>query len=817
MEKAFKTRLAEETQFCSKTPRKAGREKPLDVQMAKVNKQRRDDAQNMVETSDVHFSKRPRTRLLDGMCGEDYHNARVQANPGQIDIMAQIDDIITETSRRFDQDPLDIRRFSRRIHRGSPNPHLSGSRTQPDCLSRQTERLWTPEENVQKITRGRPVDQGLPWKKPLLYPKYGKKKASVEFSDLERLEETEFLNDNLIGFYLRYLEQRLEEARPEVSKKVYFFNTFFYASLTNTQRGKRGINYEAVQKWTRSVDIFAFDYVVVPINESSHWYLAIICNLPALLPNFASTKNSPETKDACSPHHDQCPEDSSSAAALPDDRSSSPTVDVTRTQHDHPAMNESKVEPSLEDQAPTTSFAEMSLEAEQMKDSSNTDRCTSRAKANDRELRAEEQGILDAQIKDVPAQLTARAREIDTSIVQNGEVINVDVAVSSQEQKVDSAKKRKRKSAPPITRINPDSPSIITFDSLGLTHSPTIRILKDYLLDEGRAKRGLQWEELPIRGVTAKDIPQQNNFCDCGLFLLGYVDKFLDDPKDFTSKVLARQYNVEKDWPRLNPSMLRVSIRQQIMDLHKDQVDDQRESAKKADKYHGKEQNTDGRSHPKDDVQVDIRPGGPSSSHSSTPRRQRSQPLEINPRRGMRHKEALKSALEIGAPETQNCVDSSRIDDEETGKNSREGSYGSQIEQVLLEHDLDSEPNNAATKRVSEENENTRQLDTCQQLQSSPSAISAEVGDQVQTLREISRVVEDSQPDSVQEILSGEPPTIFPRTPIRKADHDIEQDLCRSPSTVGAAEKRAVSRGPLNRPSKVQKREESLIIELDSS
>lgn len=804
MDKAFKKRLAEETHFCSKTPGKAGGEEPKDIQMAKLNKKRRDDAPHVVETNDQYSSKRPRTRLLDVMRGDDNQNARVRTNLGPIDIKDQIDDITSENSRRLDQGPLDCSRFSRRIHRGSPNPHLSGSRIQPERHSRPTRRLWTLEKNAQKVARSQPVDLGPPWKKPLLYPKYGKKKASVEFSDLERLEETEFLNDNLIGFYLRYLEQRLEEVRPDFAEKVYFFNTFFYASLTNTQRGKKGINYEAVQKWTRSIDIFAFDYVVVPINESSHWYLAIICNLPAVLPDFAAIKSSPETKDACSPHHDQWGEDSSSAAATSDDRLSSPIE------------NESKVEPNLEDQAPTTSFAEMSLKAEQMKDSSNVDRHTSGKKANDPGLPAEGQGKLDSQIKDGLAQPKALAYELAPSVVQNGEGINVEVTVSSQEQKVEvSVKKRKRKSAPPITRMNPNSPAIITFDSLGLTHSPTVRILKDYLRDEGRAKRGLQWEEVPIRGVTAKEIPLQDNFCDCGLFLLGYVDKFLDEPKEFTSKILARQYDVKRDWPRLNPSMLRVSIRQQLMDLHKDQVDDQRESAKKADKYYGKEQNVDARSHPKEEIQVDIRPASPPSSQSTPPRRQRSLSLELNPRRGITHNEALKNALEIGAPESRNCIDSSRKDDEEGEINSREDSCGSQIEQVLFEHDLDSEPDNVAAKRVSLENDETRQLDAFQQLHSPRSVFFAAVGDQLQTLREISRVVEDSQSDSVQEILSGEPPTSLPRTPIRNADHDFEQDRCRSPSTVGAAEKRAVSRGPQKRPSKAQKQREFSVIELD--
>lgn len=32
-----------------------------------------------------------------------------------------------------------------------------------------------------------------------------------------------------------------------------------------------------VKKWTKNVNLFEKDFVVVPINENAHWFLAIIC------------------------------------------------------------------------------------------------------------------------------------------------------------------------------------------------------------------------------------------------------------------------------------------------------------------------------------------------------------------------------------------------------------------------------------------------------------------------------------------------------------------------------------------------------------
>lgn len=35
--------------------------------------------------------------------------------------------------------------------------------------------------------------------------------------------------------------------------------------------------YDRVKRWTKNVNIFDKDYVIVPINEHSHWFVAVIC------------------------------------------------------------------------------------------------------------------------------------------------------------------------------------------------------------------------------------------------------------------------------------------------------------------------------------------------------------------------------------------------------------------------------------------------------------------------------------------------------------------------------------------------------------
>jgi len=35
--------------------------------------------------------------------------------------------------------------------------------------------------------------------------------------------------------------------------------------------------YERVKRWTKKINIFEKDFIVVPINEHSHWFVAVIC------------------------------------------------------------------------------------------------------------------------------------------------------------------------------------------------------------------------------------------------------------------------------------------------------------------------------------------------------------------------------------------------------------------------------------------------------------------------------------------------------------------------------------------------------------
>ncbi|XP_007893952.1 sentrin-specific protease 7 isoform X1 [Callorhinchus milii] len=125
---------------------------------------------------------------------------------------------------------------------------------------------------------------------------------AVTTEDLECLVEGEFLNDVIIDFYLKYL--LLEKAPKELAKRTHIFSSFFYRRLTRkdaaiseetTNLSIQHKRHQRVKTWTRHVDIFTKDFIFVPVNEESHWYLAVIC-FPALEKPVYESEVSSEAK-----------------------------------------------------------------------------------------------------------------------------------------------------------------------------------------------------------------------------------------------------------------------------------------------------------------------------------------------------------------------------------------------------------------------------------------------------------------------------------------------------------------------------------------
>ena len=127
--------------------------------------------------------------------------------------------------------------------------------------------------------------------------------VTVCLGDLKTLEYEEFLNDIIIDFYLTYLHHQM--LSPEDRTGVHMFSTMFYVRLTNTdnklsQKGLDQTKKTAAQRrhgnvssWTKNLNIFEKNLLIIPICEHAHWYLVIVVK-PGLVTTPEETNNNGE-------------------------------------------------------------------------------------------------------------------------------------------------------------------------------------------------------------------------------------------------------------------------------------------------------------------------------------------------------------------------------------------------------------------------------------------------------------------------------------------------------------------------------------------
>jgi len=117
----------------------------------------------------------------------------------------------------------------------------------PDDAVELVERVWNLRANREEVfAKGFDVE--------------------ITRKDLLTLFEVEWLNDEVINFYMNLIVRRNTEQNLP---KVYAFSTFFYPNISSK-------GYASVKRWTRKVDIFSHDLLLIPIHLTAHWCLATV-------------------------------------------------------------------------------------------------------------------------------------------------------------------------------------------------------------------------------------------------------------------------------------------------------------------------------------------------------------------------------------------------------------------------------------------------------------------------------------------------------------------------------------------------------------
>eukprot|EP00941_MAST-03F_sp_MAST-3F-sp1_P003790 g3790.t1 len=106
-------------------------------------------------------------------------------------------------------------------------------------------------------------------------------KIPITRSDIKTLRPGAWLNDEVLNFYMEILQERNKQqlgkaSGPEgkMTPDCHFFLSYFFTKLVF---GPTGYCYSNVRRWTRKVDLFKKDIILVPINlHNSHWTWAAI-------------------------------------------------------------------------------------------------------------------------------------------------------------------------------------------------------------------------------------------------------------------------------------------------------------------------------------------------------------------------------------------------------------------------------------------------------------------------------------------------------------------------------------------------------------
>ncbi|GJJ76614.1 hypothetical protein EMPS_08973 [Entomortierella parvispora] len=337
------------------------------------------------------------------------------------------------------------------------------------------------------------------------------KQIAVQSEDLSRLDDGEFLNDTIIEFGHKYIHTNLEKSNPEVAHQTYIFNTFFYQRLVSKPWTGKYCSYDAVKSWTNRVDIFSKKYLIIPIHENLHWYLAIITNPGLLLeqrPAAESTESSPGGDPELSP------------------------------------LVGSKLNPATQPNG-------------------------------DKDIGADPENGDVLNGDDARSENSNHASPSGSSLLDNPKVLNESGKNKNEDKPPSNGtlderlqSKRKLRSASAIPLDPDERPYIIVLDSIDGYHSGVFKTLRSYLQQELLTRKMVDKNigSAEIGGKYASKCPKQQNHCDCGLYVLHYSEVFLQRPGLLLDGILNK-FDGDSMWNSSDLPKKREHYRKIVLDI----------------------------------------------------------------------------------------------------------------------------------------------------------------------------------------------------------------------------------------------------------
>merc|ERR1719470_621337 len=120
-----------------------------------------------------------------------------------------------------------------------------------------------------------------------------------------------------------------------------------------------------------------------------------------------------------------------------------------------------------------------------------------------------------------------------------------------------------------IAVMTRDRSSLVVMDSLGGENREVVDLIKEYLVIELNMEEGnTNLEEMKQIEVVRSCLPQQDNYTDCGIYLLHYVEKMLERPQD----ILCPEEDLTTWFPKSEVAGKRSSLALLIKQIAEDQA-----------------------------------------------------------------------------------------------------------------------------------------------------------------------------------------------------------------------------------------------------
>ncbi|KAJ3789207.1 hypothetical protein GGU10DRAFT_305668 [Lentinula aff. detonsa] len=478
------------------------------------------------------------------------------------------------------------------------------------------------QQNQTKQVKKRPSED--PDEIILSYPPDAATGAvKITNGDYSRLLPNEYLNDTLIEFGLKLWLHELAMVDPELANQVHIFSSFFYKKL-NKKNLEEG--YQSVRRWTSKFDIFSKKFVIVPINENMHWYLAIIYQ-PDLVLLPPPERELPNTR-----HHarsSNAHEESMSSTSTPAGAPSPATVTAS--------SNEAEASSSLSRRRSLSSIAASGSASRSTSPSEASPIIEDSKPSSEADVEETAHGLtavdiyIDVQmpdlIEDPPSPSTSLSDEsmnVDGKVDEKNDVspsftslvtssrfprqlmdsektdnhakgVSIppshskptSVATSSFYATPARSKKGKERAVNPVDEasdgdtiavnlgaretIGQPTTMIFTLDSLGNKHPRVISTLSRYLQLEAQDKKQLHNTSKALGKPLP--VPTQPNFCDCGVYLIHFAQVFVQKAEYLFSisqkKGTRSQADRNVDWDGHRLSDFRDELREKVGILSK--------------------------------------------------------------------------------------------------------------------------------------------------------------------------------------------------------------------------------------------------------